>query len=304
MKGLFNLSEFKKNRELFFITLPAIIFVFIFSYIPMGGVIIAFKNYKFSKGILGSDWVGFENFRFLLTSDTARIVRNTIGMNSLFIISGTVVSVAFALFLFEMSRSYIKIYQTIMFIPYFFSWVVVSYIFTGFFDMDLGLINGLLKHFGAEPIYWFNKPEYWPAILVFVHIWKSAGYGCVIYYSTLLGIDSEYYEAAKLDGANRWQQIKNISLPMLRPMIIIITILAIGKIFNADFGMFYFLTKDTGALYPTTDVIDTYVFRTFRVLGDTGMATAAGLVQSLVGFFLVLGTNLIVRKIDEDSSLF
>ena len=270
----------------------------------MGGVIIAFKNYKFSKGIFGSEWVGIENFRFLLTSNTARIVRNTIGMNSLFIISGAVISVAFALFLFEMSGSYVKIYQTTMFIPYFFSWVVVSYIFTGFFDMDLGLINSLLKQFGAEPIYWFNKPGYWPAILVIVHIWKSAGYGCVIYYSTLIGIDTEYYEAAKLDGANRWQQIKNISLPMLKPMIIIIVILGIGKIFNADFGMFYFLTKDTGTLYPTTDVIDTYIFRTFRVLGDTGMSTAAGLVQSLVGFFLVLATNLIVRKVDKDNALF
>jgi putative aldouronate transport system permease protein len=304
MKKLINVSDFKKNRELLLITLPAIIFVFIFSYIPMGGLIIAFKNYKFSKGIFGSDWIGLENFKFLLTSDTSRIVRNTIGMNSLFIISETIVAITFALFLFEMSKSAIKVYQTIMFVPYFFSWVVVSYIFTGFFDMDLGFINGLLKDFGHQPIYWFNKPEYWPAILVFVRIWKSAGYGCIIYYSSLMGVDGEYYEAAKLDGANRWQQIKNISLPMLRPMIIIITILAVGKIFNADFGMFYFLTKDTGALYPTTDVIDTYVFRTFRVLGDTGMATAAGLVQSLVGFILVLTTNLFVRKIDKDSALF
>lgn len=299
-----SMKDFKKNKDLFLISLPAVVFIFIFCYLPIGGIIIAFKNYRYDLGIWGSEWVGLENFKFLYTDIITRVIRNTIGMNAIFIVTGTAVSVTFALMLFELGKRAVKVYHTVMFFPFFLSWVVVGFLFMGFFDMDRGLINNILKIFGQQPVAWYNEPSYWPAILTLVNIWKGSGYSAIIYYAVLTGIDNELFEAAILDGASRLQQVRHISLPMLVPMLTILTLLSIGRIFYADFGMFFFLTKDTGLLYPTTDVMDTYVFRSLRVLGDTGMSAAAGLFQSIVGFILVLASNYAVKKFKSENSLF
>lgn len=299
------LRIFIKNKELFFLSLPAIVFIFIFSYIPMFGVVIAFKNFRYDLGFLKSPWVGFENFKFLFQSQDAwRITRNTIGLNAIFIITTLIVSVIIALMLNELSRRSVKVYQTSMFFPYFLSWVVVTYVFVALFDIDLGLVNNILKGFGIEPIYWYSEPSYWPYLLTFATVWKQAGYYSIIYYTGIMGIDSSYYDAAAIDGAGKWQQVRRVTLPLLSPLIIIMLLLQLGTIFYADFGLFYQVTRDSGVLYPTTDVIDTYVFRALRSVGDIGMASAVGLYQSFVGFILVIISNWVVRRIDREKSLF
>lgn len=299
------IKEFTKNLELTFLALPALVFVFIFSYIPLYGLILPFKNYTYDKGFLGSPWVGFSNFKFLFTSDSLwTITRNTVGMNLLFIIIGNVCSIAIALMLFEVSRKAVKLYQTLMFLPYFISWVVVTYVFFAFLDMDHGFINKMLELFGKDPVMWYSEPGYWPFILVIAAVWKGIGYGAIVFYTGLIGIDPGYYEAAIIDGANRLQQVFYISIPLIKQLIIMIVIMQIGKIFYGDFGLFYNVTLDSSQLYPATDVIDTYVYRNLRTLGDFGMSSAAGLYQSLVGFILVMVTNTIVRKIDRESAMF
>jgi putative aldouronate transport system permease protein len=299
------IKDFIRNIELTFLALPSILFIFIFSYVPLYGLILPFKNYNFSDGLFGSPWVGFENFKFLLNSDALiRITRNTVVMNGLFILFGTLISLILALMLFELARKYIKIYQTMLFVPFFVSWVVAAYAFRAFLDMENGFINRMLIHFGEEPIMWYSEPKYWPYILVIVAIWKGAGYGAIIYYTGLMGTDSEYYEAATIDGASRFQQTWHISLPLLKPLISILTILAIGKIFYGDFGLFYNVTLDSSQLYPTTDIIDTYVYRALKSLGDISMASTAGFYQSIVGFVLVLASNWMVKKANPENSLF
>lgn len=304
-KKVNTVTQFRKNLELTLLALPPVICVFIFCYIPLYGLILPFKDFKPSLGFIKSPWVGFKNFKFLLTSESIiTITRNTIVMNALFIFFGNVIAIAFALMIFELSRNYVKVYQTAMFIPYFVSWVMVAYVFLALFDMNNGFINKLLVSFGGEPVMWYNEPKYWPILLIAATIWKGTGYSTIIYYTGLLGIDSEYYEASYIDGANRFQQIYYISLPLLKPLIIMLVILAIGRIFYSDFGLFYNVTQDSALLYPTTDVVDTYVYRALRSLGDIGMASAAGLYQSIVGFLLVLATNLVVKKLNPENSLF
>ena len=299
------IKYFGKNKELFFLSLPGVIFIFIFCYIPMAGLVIAFKDFRYDLGFWRSKWVGFDNFKFFLTSDTfLRVTRNTVAFNLLFIFGTLAVSVVFALILNELSSRHVKIYQTIMFFPYFLSWVVVGYIFMALLDMDKGFFNTVLKGFGIEPIFWYNEPGYWPVLLMFANIWKGAGYFAIIYYTALIGINQEYYEAAELDGASKLQQIRNISIPLILPLVIIMLLLSIGKIFNADFGMFFQLTKDSAALYPTTDVIDTYVYRALTKTADISMASAAGFYQSLVGFIMVLISNALVKKLSSENSLF
>lgn len=299
-------KDFMNNFELLLLALPAIVFIFIFKYTTMAGVLIAFKNFKYNKGFWGSDWVGFRNFKFFFTSQDAwRVTRNTVGMNLVFIALGLITSVAIAIMLFEISRKIlVRTYQTAMIFPNFISWVVAGYMFYAFFNVQYGIFNGFLDKLGLEPIHWYSKPEYWPFILAFASIWKGAGWGSVIYFASLVGIDPQYFEAAEIDGAKKLQIIRYITLPFLKPLMIILTILAIGGIFSADFGMFYNLARDIGPLYPTTDVIDTYVYRALRVNGDIGMSSAVGLYQSAVGFVLVFATNLIVRKISPENSLF
>ncbi|OUS73058.1 sugar ABC transporter permease [Paenibacillus sp. MY03] len=294
----------RRNRELFMLALPAVTFKLIFNYLPLVGLIIAFKKYNFAKGLWGSDWVGWDNFRFFFQSDTAfRITRNTILYNGAFIVLGTVIAIAFAIMMNEIGRRWLKIHQTVMFLPYFLSWVVVSYVTMGFLDHKSGFLNQLLTFFGQDPVRWYETSAYWPVIIILVYLWKSVGFSTLIYYAGILGIDSSYYEAARIDGAGKMQMIRHITIPLLTPLVVILFIVAVGNIFRADFGLFYFIPNDVGFLYGATDVIDTYVYRSLRVVGDIGMSTAVGLYQSVVGFALVLTTNYIIKKINSDNAL-
>ncbi len=299
------LKHFRKNKELFFLTLPAVLFVFVFSYLPIGGILLAFKDFQYNLGIFGSKWIGFTNFKFLITSNNLqRVTKNTLLMNMLFIGFTLLVSLSFAFILNEVSKRLVKVYQTIIFFPYFLSWVVVSYLVLAFLDMDFGFLNIILKQFNIEAKYWYNEPQHWPAILVLVAIWKNAGYNALIYYTALVGIDPQYYEAANLDGASRMQQIRYIAIPFITPLISILLLLSIGTIFYSDFGLFFQVTKNSQALYPTTDVLDTYVYRMLTKTSDIGMATAAGLCQSILGFITVLLSNALVNRFNPDNSLF
>lgn len=298
-------KTFKKNLGLTLLAFPGFLLIFVFHYVPLYGLILPFKDYRFDLGIWNSPWVGFSNFQFLFSGDVLfRITRNTILYNMVFIVLGTFIAVAFSLLLFELGRKYVKIYQTFMFIPYFISWVVAGFAFLALFDMEYGVINKVLIMFSKDPILWYSDPKYWPYIIVIAAIWKGIGYGTVIYYAALMGIDSEYYEAATIDGAGKIRQALSISVPMIMPIIVMMCILQIGKIFYGDFGLFYNVTLNSPLLYPTTDVIDTFVYRALIDMGDIGMASAAGLYQSAVGFVLVLLTNYIVKKINSENSLF
>ncbi len=296
----------KENGEFIVLSLPVIVHLFIFSYIPMLGIVLAFKNFRFDKGIFGSDWIGLNNFMFLFTSQDAwRITLNTIGLNLMFIFSGLVCSVTFALMLYEITnKNYVKLYQTVIILPSFLSWVVVGYMAYILLNPQLGVLNKILEAAGAEPVSWYSEPSYWPVILAISNIWKNVGLGSIIYYAGLMGINQEYYEAADIDGAGKFQKALKISIPNILPLMVIMTILAIGGIFRSDFGMFFNLTRNVGSLYPTTDVIDTYVYRALRVVGDIGMSSAAGLYQSIVGFIMILVTNAIVRRIQPENALF
>ena len=296
----------KKNTTLTIMALPAAVILFLFSYVPIAGLIIAFKDFRYDKGFLGSDWIGFKNFEFFFKSNDAWVVlRNTIGLNVLFIGLTLVVSVAIALMMNEVrSRKMVKVTQTIMFFPYFMSWVVVGYLLYAYLHHDYGIINQLLQFLGLHSISWYARSEYWPVILTFMYAWKMAGYYSVIYYAGLMGIDDTYYEAAALDGASRWQMVWKITLPMLKGIIIVMVILQVGRIMYADFGLFFNLTRDQGALYATTDVLDTYIYRALRVTGDIGIGSAVGCFQAVIGFVLIMGSNLVVRKLDKDSALF
>ncbi|MBE5040932.1 ABC transporter permease [Ructibacterium gallinarum] len=279
---------------------------FVFSYLPMFGIVIAFKDYRFDKGIFGSEWVGFKNFEFFIKSnDFLRLVRNTLGMNSIFIVTGLIASITVALLLNEVrKRVFVKVYQTVLIVPYFLSWVVVGYMVYAFLNPEYGFINSVLRRMGGEAVSWYTEARYWPFILTLASVWKRVGMDSVIYFAALTAIDQTYYEAARIDGANKWQCMWHITLPGIRPVAITLTILAIGNIFRADFGLFYQVTRDVGSLYSTTDVMDTYVYRVMRSLGDMSLSSAAGLLQSMVGLVMVLLTNLAVRKIEPDSAIF
>jgi putative aldouronate transport system permease protein len=296
----------KKNSVFFIMALPALLLLLVFNYLPIPGVIIAFKNFKAVKGIFGSDWVGLKNFEFLFTSSTAwRITRNTLVLNSIFIVTGVAMSLGIALLLNEVRKPIMtRFYQSSVFFPYFVSWVIVGMFAFAILNADNGMLNTMLAKVGLQPVHWYGETRYWPAILTIVNLWKSSGYWSIIYLAAILGISTEYYEAAMIDGASRWQQIISITLPLLIPLIIINVLLSVGHIFFADFGLFYYVTNDTSQLYPVTDVIDTYVFRALRSMGDFGMAAAAGLYQSIVGFALIILSNWIVSRIDPEKGLF
>lgn len=291
----------KDNINLTIMLIPTIVLIFLFCYLPMFGLVIAFKNYRYNLGILGSDWAGFENFKYFFSSQDAWIlVRNTIGYNIIFIIANIVSGVGVALLFYEVkSRTCLKYYQTTMLFPHFMSWIIVGFIVYAFLDPSYGVLN---KSFGID-INWYTKPAYWPAILVFANTWKSIGMNSIYYYAALMSIDPTLFEAARIDGATSWQITRYIKIPELRRIIAIMIILATGSIFKGDFGLFYQLPMDVGALYPVTDVIDTYLYRGLRS-GDVGVTTAVGLFQSVVGLATVLLSNYIVKKIDEDSSMF
>ncbi|WP_242842115.1 ABC transporter permease [Ruminiclostridium cellobioparum] len=300
------LKDLNTHKWLWLMALPGIAIVFVFNYLPMFGVILAFKDYKIADGILGSKWVGFDNFKYLFsTRDAWNITYNTLFLNSLFILTGTVGGILIALLVNEVNNKWlVKFYQSAMFLPYFISWVIVSYFVYSLLSYDMGMINSILSSFGMEPVQWYNEPQLWPAILTIVNLWKGVGYGSVIYLAGIMGIDGELYEAATIDGASKFQQVTRITLPLLSPLIITLTLMSIGRIFFADFGLFYNVTLDNGGLYSTTNVIDTYVFRALKFSGDVGMASAAGFYQAFVGFLLVLASNLFVRKINPERALF
>ncbi len=293
---------FKKNLPLTMMALPGIILMILFKYLPLSGIVLAFKQYNIRDGIFGSAWNGFKNFEYLFrTKDAWIITRNTLGYNLLFIVLDLVLAVTMAIILNELhQKRAAKVYQTIFMAPYFLSWVVVSFIAYSLLSVDNGFIN---RAFGLN-VTWYSEPSAWPFILVIFQIWKTLGYSTVMYLGTIVGISNDYYEAALMDGATKWQQIRYITLPSLKSMMIVLTILAIGKIFYADFGLFYQLPRNSGPLFPVTNVIDTYVYRALKENGNIGMSAAASLYQSLVGFILVLVSNFIVRKIDKDSALF
>ena len=303
----------KKTLLLTTMVLPGAIWFFLLRYIPMAGMILAFKDYKvytkapsFWNNMANSEWVGFRNFRFLFSStDTGKIIRNTIGYNVLWIILGLVLSVGLAIMLNEITRKKVaKTYQTLMFFPYFLSWVVASYFVLAFLDPTRGLITSWQMNNGMDVINWYHEPKYWPVILTICNVWKNTGYSSILYLAAITGIDDTQYEAAAIDGASKWQQIKNITLPNLRPMICILLIMNVGKIFNADFGLFYSVPMNSGSLFATTQVIDTFVYRTMTATSNIGMSTAAGMMQQLVGFVCIMVANKVVSRIDADSSLF
>ena len=297
---------FKDNAELSALALPGIIMLILFSYIPMFGIIIAFKDYRNNLGIFGSQWVGFENFKFFFTSQDAwRILRNTVGYGLVFIVMNIVAAVFVAILLYEVkSRLSLKVYQTSMFLPHFLSWVIVGYITYILLEPNMGVINQILKLFGAEGKQWYSDPKYWVVILPLVNLWKNIGMKSIMYYAALMGIDEQLFEAATIDGAGKLKQIWYITLPSLIPLMTILTILDVGNIVKGDFGLFYTIPRDIGLLYPTTDIIDTYVYRGLRTGDDIGITTAVGLFQSVVGLIMVVSTNLVVRKISPENSLF
>ncbi|WP_413778068.1 ABC transporter permease [Caproicibacterium sp. XB1] len=292
---------------LYLMMLPGLLYLLINNYIPMFGIIIAFKKYNYRKGIFGSSWAGLDNFKFLFsTTDAFVITRNTILYNLVFMVVGTVLGVFVAILLNEITKKFFsKLYQTVILFPQLISMVIVSYLAYGMLSTQTGFINNsILKPLGIGEISWYNEPKYWPAILLIVNIWKGLGYSAIMYLSSIVGIDKSYYEAAMLDGASKWQQVRKITLPFLVPTIVMLTILSVGRIFYSDFGLFYQVPMNSGPLYDVTSTIDTYVFRALLQQGNIGMSSAAGLYQSVVGFILVVVTNTIVSKVSPENAMY
>lgn len=306
-------GKLKKNLALLSMIAPGAIWLLLLRYLPMGGIVLAFKNYKvyprnptFISNLMHSKWVGFDNFKFLfMTNDAIVMIRNTLAYNIVFIILGIIIPVAFAIMMNELTKKFFaKAYQTLMFFPYFLSWVVVSYFLNAFLDAQYGLMTAAAKAAGEVPVSWYTTPKYWPYIIVFANLWKNVGYSTILYLAAIAGIDSNQYEAAAIDGASKWQQIFHITIPNLRTMIAILFILNVGKIFNADFGLFWNVPMQNGALFSVTQVVDTYIYRAMMNTGNIGQSSAAGLLQNAIGLVCILGANALVKKIDSDSTLF
>ncbi|MEC0258115.1 ABC transporter permease [Paenibacillus lautus] len=301
------LKRFRKYTPLYLLMLPGIAYLIINNYAPMFGIFIAFKNINFSAGIFESDWIGFKNFEYLFkTTDAFIITRNTILYNAAFIVIGTVLSIAVAILLNEIRVKVLsRFYQSVIVLPHLISFVVVGYLVYAALSLETGFMNKtILPLFGIESISWYTEPKYWPVILTVVQLWKSVGFSCIIFLASIISIDPEYYEAARLDGASKWRQIQSITIPLITPVIVMLTLLSIGRMFYSDFGLFYQVPMNSGMLNDTTNVIDTYVYRSLMIMGDIGMASAAGVYQSIVGFVLVLSANYIVRKFNRENALF
>ena len=309
-------SWFEKNKKtlvLLTMVAPVAIWLLLLRYLPMGGIVLAFKNYKvnprnpsFISNLINSKWVGFKNFEFLFKTDSAWVmIRNTLAYNIVFIILGVIIPVAFAIMMNEITRKFFKkAYQTMMFFPYFLSWVVVSYFLNAFLDAQYGMIPAMQEAAGHARTSWYTTPGPWPFILTFANLWKNVGYSTVLYLAAITGIDPNQYEAAAIDGATKWQQVLHVTIPHLRTMIAILFIMNVGKIFASDFGLFYNVPMQNGALFSVTQTIDTYVYRAYMATGDPGQSSAAGLLQNVLGFVCILTANGIVKKIDSESSLF
>ena len=298
----------RDDTELTLLALPTTIWYFLFAFLPMFGIIIAFKKYQISGGFLNSiitsDWIGLDNFKFLFSAgDIWIILRNTILYNIVFIILNIVVPVTMALLIGQLhNKRMAKIYQTAMFMPYFLSWVVVTALIWAFLSFDKGLLNSLLEFFGQDPHQWYMEPKLWPPFLVFMYMWKNLGYSMVVYLATITGIDKTYYEAAGIDGATVWQQMRYVTLPLMKTVIIMMFIMAVGRIFYSDFGLFYQVPRDSNSLYNVSYTLDVFVFKQLKS-STTGMASAAAFVQSVAGCITILTANAVVRKVDRDSAM-
>ncbi|MBB6730085.1 ABC transporter permease [Cohnella zeiphila] len=298
--------EIVRNRYLYALALPGLLFLVVFAYVPMAGHLIAFKKYRLADGLWGSKWAGFDNFKFFfMSSDWYKVTLNTILLNGLFIVCGLCIALALAIFLNEVhSRLYQKIAQSFIFLPYFISWLVVSMMVFAFLNTTDGIVNRMLQSNGLEARNWYLMPGIWPAVLTVIYVWKFAGYYSIIFLAAITGISGEYYESARIDGATRFQQIIHITIPLIRNVLIVLGLLGVGRIFYGDFGMIYGIVGDTAPLYPTTDVIDTYSYRALRQLGDFSKSSAVVLYQSVMGLVTIVLFNAVARKIDKDSSLF
>lgn len=299
--------RWKQYLPIYLLALPGIIYMICNNYLPMFGIVIAFKKLNFAKGILASPWCGLKNFEFLFKSSTAfTMIRNTICYNVLWLILGHVLAIASAILLNEITNRFrARFYQSVILLPYLMSWVVVSYLVFAFLSADTGMFNNsILKPLGIAPVNWYSESKYWPFILTFVNHWKNNGYTMIVYFASIVGISQDYYEAAMLDGATKWQQIKHITIPQLVPTIITLMILSVGRIFASDFGLFYQIPRNTGALYNATQTIDVYVYNALMQRSDYGMASAASVFQSIVGFLMVMITNAIVRKVSRENAMF
>jgi putative aldouronate transport system permease protein len=297
--------ELWENKFLYFLALPAIVYTFIFCYLTLPYIAIAFEKFNYKTGIFSPN-VGLNNFQYFFNSSWAWVVtRNTLVINVLFLVFGTVFSVLLAILLNEVrAKKYLKVSQSLMLFPYFISWVIVSYMLEGLLATDGGLINNIIVATGGQRISFYSQPSYWYPILLLLNIWKYTGYNAIIYLAAITGIDEGLYEAAYIDGASRFQRIIYITLPLLFPTICIMTLMAIGRIFYGDFGMLYAIIRDNSSLMPLAEVIDTYVYRTFKNTGDPSLSMAIGLYQSIVGFILVFTSNWIVRRKFPDGALF
>lgn len=300
------IKKMKRFLPIYIMMIPGFLYLIINNYIPMFGIIVAFKNYNYSLGIFGSKWNGLKNFKFLFkTKDAFTITRNTLVYNAVFIILGNSLGILIAILLNEIrSKMAKKTYQTIILLPFLLSIVIVSYIVYGIFSTEFGIANHMLTSLGKDRISWYSTPKYWPFILTFINLWKNMGYNTVLYYATLIGIDVSYYEAAVVDGASRWQRIRYITIPSLIPTITIMVLMAISRIFYSDFGLFYQVPLNSGPLIDVTNTIDTYVYRGLRENSNIGMSAAAGLYQSVVGFIMVIAANTLVKRMGNGNELF
>ena len=300
-------KKIKRFLPLYLMALPCLVYIFCNNYLPMFGIIIAFKKLNFAKGIFGSPWNGFNNFKFLFSTQDAWIItRNTVAYNVVFIIIGMVFSITVAILLNEI-RSKIagRFYQSAILIPHLMSWVIISYIAYALLSNETGLFNNrILLPMGRDAVNWYGEKKYWPFILVFVNQWKSIGFSTIVYLSSIVGISQEYYEAARIDGATKWQQIRFITLPLIKPTVITLLILSLGRIFNSDFGLFYQLPRNSGILYDVTNTIDVYVYNALMNNNDFAKSSAASVYQAVVGFVMVIAANAIIRKVDRDNALF
>ncbi|MDR1970915.1 MAG: ABC transporter permease subunit [Treponema sp.] len=300
-------QKFLQYRLLYLMMLPALVYFVINNYIPMFGIVVAFKRYNVNSGIYGSPWTGLSNFAYLFgTSQAFIIIRNTLLYNIAFIAVNMVIGIALAIIISDViSTGARKIYQSAILFPFLISIVVVSYIVFAFLSHENGMMNkSILPFLGLEPKQWYNETKWWPFILILTNCWKGVGYGTLIYIAGIAGIDKAFYEAAEIDGAGKWQQIRKITIPCLVPSIITILLVSIGRIFYSDFGLFYQVPQNSGSLFSVTNTIDTYVYRALISAGGIGRSAAAGVFQSIVGFTLVFSSNAVVRKISSDNALF
>ncbi|MDE6837478.1 MAG: ABC transporter permease subunit [Acutalibacter sp.] len=306
-KKKLSFTRFKQFIPLYLMLLPGALYLFINNYIPMAGIVVAFKAYNVNDGLFFSPWSGLKNFEYLFTTNEAGvIIRNTLLYNVAFIIVNMVMGIILAIFISDVVNSRLKkLYQSSILLPFLISIVVVSYIVFALLSHENGMLNkSLLPLFGQEPVQWYNDTTWWPLILIVTNCWKGVGYGTLIYIAAIAGIDQSFYEAAELDGASKWQQITQITLPCLIPSIITLLIMNIGRIFYSDFGLFYQVPQNSGSLYEVTNTIDTYVYRALMSSGGIGRSSAAGLLQSVVGFTLVMLSNFIVRKASAENAIF